>query len=190
MRRQWVAALRILVALTVLTGIVYPLAVTAVAQLTMKSRADGSLVKGADGSVVGSSLIGQAFDGGQWFQGRPDTYDPKATAFPNLGPSNPALGKEASTNAAAVRAQNHLASDVPLPVDAVTSSASSLDPDISVAYATLQAPRVADARGLSVDAVMQLIDRQTEGRTFGILGEPRVNVLNLNLALQGLASSP
>jgi potassium-transporting ATPase KdpC subunit len=190
MRRQWVAALRILVALTVLTGVVYPLVVTGVAQLAMKNRANGSLVKGPDGSVVGSSLIGQAFDGDRWFQGRPDTYDPKATAFSNLGPSNPALNEEATTNADAVRTANHLASDVTLPVDAVTSSASSLDPDVSVAYAKLQAPRVASARGLSVDAVLQLIDRQTEGRTFGILGEPRVNILMLNLALEGLASSP
>ena len=188
MRRQWVAALRMLVVLTVVTGVIYPLAVTAVAQLTMKSRANGSLVKDAAGSVVGSSLIGQTFTGDTWFQGRFDADDPTATAPSNLGPSNPALNKEASTNAAAVRKTNGLAADVPLPIDAVTSSGSSLDPDISPAYALLQAPRVATSNGLSVDAVLQLIDRQTAGRTFGILGEPRVNVLLLNLALERLAS--
>ena len=188
MRRQWVAALRMLVVLTVVTGIVYPLAVTGVAQLTMKNRANGSLVKDMGGSVVGSSLIGQSFEGDKWFQGRFDTYDPKATAPSNLGPSNPDLGTEAQTNAAAVRKANGLASDVPLPIDAVTSSGSSLDPDISVAYAQLQAPRVAKARGLDLNTVLQLIDQQTSGRTFGILGEPRVNVLMLNLALERLAS--
>ena len=188
MRRQWVAALRMLVVLTVVTGIVYPLAVTGVAQLTMKNRANGSLVKDMGGSVVGSSLIGQSFEGDTWFQGRFDTYDPKATAPSNLGPSNPDLGTEAKTNADAVRKANGLASDVPLPIDAVTSSGSSLDPDISVAYAQLQAPRVAKARGLDLNTVLQLIDQQTSGRTFGILGEPRVNVLMLNLALERLAS--
>jgi potassium-transporting ATPase KdpC subunit len=190
MRRQWVAALRMLIVLTLVTGVVYPLTVTAVAQLTMKGRADGSLVKDSGGSVVGSSLIGQTFTGDKWFQGRFDTYDPTATAPSNFGPSNPALNKEATTDAAAVRKMNGLASDVPLPIDAVTSSGSSLDPDISPAYARLQAQRVATANGLSVDQVLQLIDRQTAGRTFGFLGEPRVNVLLLNLALERLASGP
>lgn len=188
MRRQWVAALRMLVVLTVVTGVVYPLVVTAVAQLTMKSRANGSLVKDAGGDVVGSSLLGQTFTGDKWFQGRFDADDPTATAPSNFGPSNPALNKEAVTNAAAVRKANGLADNVPLPIDAVTSSGSSLDPDISPAYARLQAPRVATANGLSVDTVLQLIDRQTAGRTFGFLGEPRVNVLLLNLALERLAS--
>jgi K+-transporting ATPase ATPase C chain len=188
MRRQWIAALRMLLVLTVVVGIAYPLAVTGIAQLTMKSRANGSLVKDAAGTVVGSSLIGQAFEGDKWFQGRFDTYDPKATAFSNLGPSNPDLNAEATTNADAVRKANGLTSDAPLPVDSVTSSASSLDPDISVAYARLQAPRVAKARGLDVNPVLRLIDQQTAARTFGILGEPRVNVLMLNLALERLAS--
>ena len=190
MRRQWVAALRMLVVLTVVTGVVYPLAVTVVAQLTMKSRANGSLVKDGNGAIVGSSLIGQTFTGATWFQGRFDTDDPTATAPSNLGPSNPALHKEATTNADAVRKANSLAPNVPLPIDAVTSSGSSLDPDISPAYARLQAPRVAAANGLSVDVVLQLISDQTAGRTFGILGEPRVNVLLLNLALERLASGP
>lgn len=188
MRRQWVAALRMLVVLTLVTGVVYPLAVTAVAQLTMKSRANGSLVKDAADSVVGSSLIGQTFTGDKWFQGRFDADDPTATAPSNLGPSNPALNEEVTDNAAAVRKANGLASDVPLPIDAVTSSGSSLDPDISPAYARLQASRVAAANGLSVDTVLQLISDQTAERTFGVLGEPRVNVLQLNLALERLAS--
>jgi potassium-transporting ATPase KdpC subunit len=190
MRRQWVAGLRMVVALTIAVGVIYPLAVLGVAQLTMKGQANGSLVTEPDGSVVGSSLIGQAFTGDRWFQGRPDTDDPTATGPSNLGPSNPDLGTEASANAAAVRTENDLSPSTPLPVDAVTSSGSGIDPDISVAYATLQAPRVAQANGLQVDAVMQLIDRQTAGRTFGILGEPRVNVLMLNLAVERLASSP
>jgi K+-transporting ATPase ATPase C chain len=177
------------VALTIVAGVIYPLAVLGVAQLTMRGRADGSLVTGPDGSVVGSSLIGQAFTGDRWFQGRPDTYDPTATAPSNLGPSNPDLGTEASTNADAVRTQNHLSASIPVPVDAVTSSGSSLDPDISVAYAALQAPRVAQANGLDVGAVLRLIDAHTDGRTFRILGEPRVNVLMLNLAVERLASS-
>ena len=189
MRRQWVAGLRMVVALTIAAGVIYPLVVLGVAQLTMKGRANGSLVTDEKGDVVGSSLIGQAFTGDRWFQGRPDTYDPTATAPSNLGPSNPDLGTEASTNADAVRKENDLSPTTPLPVDAVTSSGSSLDPDISVAYAGLQAPRVAQANGLEVAAVLRLIDDHTSGRTLGILGEPRVNVLMLNLALERLASS-
>jgi K+-transporting ATPase ATPase C chain len=188
MRRQWIAALRMLVVLTVVTGVIYPLAVMGVAQLTMKNRANGSLVKSSDGTIVGSSLIGQIFEGDEWFQGRFDTYDPTATAASNLGPSNPDLGAAASANADAVRKANGLASDVPLPIDSVTASGSSLDPDISVAYAELQAPRVAKARGLDVGTVLQLVDDHTATRTLGILGEPRVNVLLLNLALERLAS--
>jgi K+-transporting ATPase ATPase C chain len=189
MRRQWIAALRMLLVLTVVTGILYPLAVTAVSQLTMRSKANGSLVS-ADGRDVGSSLIGQSWTGDQWFHGRPDTDDPKATGASNLGPSNPDLGKVSRDNAAAVRKENQLPQDASLPIDAVTGSGSGIDPDISPAYAKLQAPRVAQARGLSVDAVMQLIDQQTTGRTWGVLGEPRVNVLLLNLALEQLASTP
>ncbi len=155
MRRQWIAALRMLLALTVVTGVVYPMAVTGIARLSMQHDANGSLVKNADGTVVGSSLIGQSFHGNQWFQGRFDTDDPTATGPSNLGPSNPDLGTEAQTNADAVRTANGLASDAALPVDAVTSSASSLDPDISAAYAQLQAARVARTRGLPVDSVMR-----------------------------------
>jgi len=186
MRRQFVAALRMLVVLTVLTGVIYPLAVTAIAQLTMKSRADGSIVS-AEGREVGSSLIGQRFKGDQWFQGRPDAYDPTASAASNLGPSNPDLASAAKA-AAAVRTLNGLSAQTPLPVDAVTTSGSGLDPDISPAYARLQAPRVARSRSLPVSEVLTLIDQHTTGRSLGILGEPSVNVLELNVALEGLAS--
>jgi potassium-transporting ATPase KdpC subunit len=187
MRRQFVAALRMLVVLTIVTGVIYPLAVTGIAQLTMKSRADGSLVS-AEGREVGSSLIGQAFTGDQWFQGRPDAYDPTASAASNLGPSNPDLATAAKKAAAAVRARNGLSVQTPLPVDAVTTSGSGLDPNISPAYARLQAPRVARVRGLSVSQVLSLIDQHTTGRSLGILGEPTVNVLELNVALERLAS--
>ncbi len=188
MRRQWVAALRMFVAITVVTGVLYPAAVTAFAELTMRRPADGSLVTNADGTVAGSSLIGQAVHGSSWFHGRPDPYDPTASGPSNLGPTNPALGKAAADAAGAVRDLEHLPTDAPLPVDAVTSGGSGLDPDISVSYARLQAPRVASARALSLGSVLTLIDEHTAGRTFGILGEPRVNVLLLNLALEGLAS--
>jgi potassium-transporting ATPase KdpC subunit len=187
MRRQFVAALRMLLVLTVLLGVVYPLAVTGIAQLTMRAKADGSIVS-ADGREVGSSLIGQLFKGDQWFQGRPDAYDPTASAASNLGPSNPDLASAAKTAATAVRTQNGLSSRTVLPVDAVTTSGSGLDPDISPAFARLQAPRVARVRHLAVSSVLTLIDQQTTGRSLGILGEPSVNVLLLNLALEGLAS--
>jgi K+-transporting ATPase ATPase C chain len=188
MRRQWIAALRTLLVLTLVTGIVYPLAVTAVSQLAMGPKANGSLVS-ADGREIGSSLLGQRWTGSRWFHGRPDADDPTASGASNLGPSNPTLGTASRTNAAAVRAREDVPPQTPLPVDAVTSSGSGLDPDISPAFARLQAPRVARARSLSVEAVIQLIDRQTAGRTWGILGEPRVNVLALNLALERLAST-
>ena len=174
-----------LVVMTVLLGIAYPLAITGIAQGLFKDRADGSFVE-SNGSIVGSSLIGQPFEGEEWFAGRPDAYDPAASAPSNLGPSNPELGAAVKERVEAISA-----ADAPggsIPVDAVTGGGSGLDPHISPAYARLQAPRVARARGLEVDQVLTLIDEQTEGRTFGFLGEPRVNVLLLNLALEGLAS--
>jgi potassium-transporting ATPase KdpC subunit len=174
-----------LVVLTVLLGIAYPLVVTGIAQGVFKDRADGSLVE-SNGAVVGSSLIGQAFEGPEWFAARPDPFDPTASAPSNLGPTNPELGAAVKERVAAITDTD--APSGPIPVDAVTGSGSGLDPDISPAYATLQAPRVADARGLELDQVLALIDDHTEGRTFGFLGDPHVNVLQLNLALEGLAS--
>lgn len=185
MRRSLIAGLRMVVVLTLFLGLVYPLVVTAIAQGVFAHRAEGSLVE-VDGTVVGSSLIGQAFEGPEWFIGRPDAYDPAASGPTNLGPSNPELGAAVKERVGAITGSDAPAG--PIPVDAVTSSASGLDPDISPAYATLQAPRVADARGVPLDQVLALIDDQTQGRTFGFLGQPRVNVLQLNLALEGLAS--
>jgi len=183
MRRQLVAAVRMLVVLTVLTGVAYPLVVTALAQTTMPIRADGSLIR-FDGRVVGSSLLGQGFTGPQWFHPRPGSYDPTSSGPTNLGPTNPKL-------LAAVRARfASVGGTGSVPADAVTSSASGLDPDISPAYARLQISRVAASRGIPASAVLALVDRMTAGRTFGVLGEPRVNVLLLNLALARLASGP
>lgn len=187
MRRQTVAAIRMLVALTVVCGLIYPLVVTGIAQVVSKDRANGSLLE-SGGDVVGSSLIGQAFDGDQWFHARPDAFDPTASGASNLGPSNPDLGTAAQDAADSVRKVEGIGADTSLPVDAVTTSGSGLDPDISPAYARLQAARVAQARGLSTEQVLRLIEDNTKGRTWGILGEPRVNVLLLNLALDQLAS--
>ena len=150
-------------------------------------EADGSLVHDAKGRVIGSSLIGQAFDGDQWFHGRPssagDGYDPTASSSSNLGPTNPDLLKAVADRAKAYRKENGLPASAKVPVDAITGSGSGLDPQISVANARLQAPRVAKARGLSVAEVNKLIDDHTEGRSLGFLGEPGVDVLRLNLAI-------
>ena len=183
MIRQLLAALRILLVLTVLLGVTYPLAVTAAAGLTMPGRAGGSLVQ-SGGEVVGSSLIGQEFSGPEWFHGRVDPFNPAASGASNLGPSNQQLAL--ATRVAVLEAQRIEAWTGLIPADAVTGSGSGLDPHISPEYARLQAPRVAAARGLDGNAVLVLVDRLTEGRTLGFLGEPRVNVLLLNLALVAL----
>jgi potassium-transporting ATPase KdpC subunit len=187
MRRQLLASIRTLLVITVITGLVYPLVVTGIAHLFMNSRAQGSLVS-ANGQVVGSSLIGQAFKGDRWFQGRPDPFDPTASGATNLGPTNPTLIDQVNANIQAVRSSDGVSPSTPLPADAVTGSGSGLDPDISVVYAMLQAPRVARATGLPLSEVQGLIAKHTEGRTAGFLGEPRVNVLLLNIALGQLAS--
>jgi K+-transporting ATPase ATPase C chain len=186
MRRHLLAAIRMLAILTVLLGVVYPLTVTGISQLTMSHRANGSLVR-SDGTVVGSELLAQAFEGDQWFQPRPGSYDPTASGASNLGPNNPNLIETVRSAIDALRKQEDVAATTPIPAAAVTTSGSNLDPDITPAYAKLQAPRVAAARGLEVQDVVALIDRQTAGRTFGFLGDPRVNVLLLNLALERLA---
>jgi K+-transporting ATPase ATPase C chain len=182
-RRQVFAAIRVLLGLTVLLGVLYPLAVTGLAALAMPGRAEGTLVRSGE-QVVGSALIGQEFSGPEWFQGRPDPFDPTASGATNFGPSSELL-------AAAVRlAANEVARleewTGPIPADAVSGSGSGLDPHISPEYARLQAPRVAAARGLEGEEVLRLVESFTEGRTLGVLGEPRVNVLLLNLALSGL----
>jgi K+-transporting ATPase ATPase C chain len=188
MRTQIGAAIRAFVVITVLLGLAYPLAVTAVGQLAFHDRANGSLVR-RDGAVVGSSLIGQNFEGPEWFHSRPSAagaapgYDTEASAASNLGPSNPDLIDSVTQQAETYRAENGLADNASIPVDAVTSSGSGLDPQISIANADIQAVRVAQARGLAVERVLQLVKEHTSGRTFGFLGEPGVNVLTLNLAL-------
>lgn len=187
MRVQLLPAVRALVALTVVLGLLYPLAVTGAAQVLFPWRADGSLVHDAAGQVVGSALLGQRFDGDEWFHGRPsaagDGYDASASGPSNLGPTNPVLLDAVEERAVAYRAANGLAADAEVPVDAVTASGSGLDPQISVANARLQAPRVAEARGLATDEVLALVHEHTEGRSLGFLGEDGVDVLALNLAL-------
>jgi K+-transporting ATPase ATPase C chain len=189
MRRQLLTGLLMTVVLTVLLGILYPLAVTGVSRVAFANRADGSLVK-AGGQVVGSSLIGQNFTQPGYFHPRPsaagDGYDALASSGSNLGPSNPELLKSVEERIAAYRQENRLAPDAEVPVDAVTASASGLDPQISVANARLQAQRVATARNLAPATVLQLIEANTQHRPWGILGEDAVNVLNLNLALDRL----
>jgi len=186
-RRQLFPAVMMLLVFTVITGLVYPLAVTGIAQGVFNDKADGSLVEDADGEVVGSSLIGQAFTGAEYFHPRPsaagDGYDASASSGSNLGPTNDDFLASVEERADAYRDENGLAADAEVPVDAVTASASGLDPHISVANARLQAPRVADERGLDVDAVLKLVDDHTSGRDLGFLGEKGVNVLELNLAL-------
>jgi K+-transporting ATPase ATPase C chain len=187
MRRQLVTGLLMTVALLVLMGLAYPLAVTGVAQVLFDDRADGSLVEDASGAVVGSALLGQGFTEPQYFHPRPsaagDGYDPLASGGSNLGPSNDALVDAVAGRVTAYRAENGLGADTAVPIDAVTTSASGLDPHISVANARLQAGRVASARGLPLATVLAAIDDHTQGRQWGFLGEPGVNVLELNLAL-------
>jgi K+-transporting ATPase ATPase C chain len=178
------------VALTVLLGIVYPLIMTGIAQVAFPNQANGSLVRDSSGNVVGSALLAQAFTQPQYFHPRPSAagangYDATASGGSNLGPTNQKLIDTVQSNADAYRQDNGLSADAQVPVDAVTASASGLDPDISPANALLQVHRVAAARGLSDDQVRSLVNQYTEGRTLFVLGEPRVNVLKLNLALDG-----
>jgi potassium-transporting ATPase KdpC subunit len=187
MRRQLVPALAMTVCLAVLTGLVYPLGVSAASSALFPDRARGSLVK-VDGKIVGSSLLGQNFRDPRYFWPRPSAagrggYDPLASGGSNLGPSNPKLIDAVQERSDAYRQANHLSADEPIPVDAVTASGSGLDPQISVTNARLQAGRVAEARGVDRDHVLVLIDKHTRDRPFGILGEDGVNVLELNLAL-------
>jgi K+-transporting ATPase ATPase C chain len=189
MRSQIRPALMSLLIFTVLVGLLYPLVVTGIAQLVFPHQANGSLIV-VNGKTVGSSLIGQQFTDPKYFWGRlsatgPYPYNAAASSGSNLGPTNPALLDEVKARIAALQAADP-GNTQPIPVDLVTSSGSGLDPDISVAAALYQLPRIARLRGLSESAVRSLVNQYTRGRTLGFLGEPRVNVLELNLALDGI----
>jgi K+-transporting ATPase ATPase C chain len=193
MRRQLPTALVVLALMTVLVGVAYPLAVTAVAQVAFPGEANGSIVE-VDGRPVASELIGQSFDGDEWFHARPsaagdDGYDAMASSGSNLGPTSPELLDAVAERVERYRVENDLAADAPVPVDAVTASGSGLDPHISVANARRQATRVADARGIDLDAVAELIDAHTGHRPLGILGDTGVNVVTLNVDLARLSPS-
>ncbi len=205
MRRQLVPAVIAMVVFTVLFGLVFPLVITGIGQLVFHDKAEGSIVE-QHGQKIGSSLIGQAFTDAKgtpiakYFQSRPsaalgasgDTkagYDPTYSSGSNFGPTNPDFLKLVGDRVKAYRKLNGLAAGVEVPVDAVTASASGLDPDISVANARLQAARVARERGLSVGSVRRAIDDNTSDRTLGVLGEQTVNVLALNRALDQLSAS-
>jgi len=202
MRRQIVPALGMLVVFTIITGLLYPLLVTGIGQVLFNHQANGSLVE-VDGRVVGSELIGQTFTEPIYFHARPtalafeeavdgerpagyDPMDPRDSGGANLGANDPALQEKFEEFAASFRETNNLPADAVIPVDAVTMSASGLDPMISIANAELQAPRVAEARGLSVDQVLDLVEEHTTQRALGFLGEKGVNVLTLNVALDAL----
>jgi K+-transporting ATPase ATPase C chain len=186
MRAQLRPAVVSLILFTVITGMVYPLAVTGLAQVFFPHQANGSLIV-KEGQAIGSELIGQPFDDPKYFWGRlsataPFPYNAAASAGSNLGPLNADLVEAVQARTNALRAADP-GNTAPIPADLVTASASGLDPHISIAAALYQVPRVARARGLSEDQIQMLVEQFTEGRQFGILGEPCVNVLKLNLAL-------
>lgn len=189
--RQLRPALLTVIVFTLICGVAYPLLSTAIGQVAFGNKANGSLIK-RDGVVVGSKLIGQTFTDPKYFAPRPSAagagYDGSASSGSNLGPTSPDLLSAVKDRVAAYRQENGLATDALVPVDAVTASASGLDPHISVANARLQAPRVAKARGLDPAVVAKLVVKYTDGRQLWVLGEPGVNVVELNLALDDLAA--
>ncbi len=190
MRSLLLTATRALVGLTILTGLAYPLLVTVLSGVLFGAQARGSLIE-RDGKIVGSRLIGQPFSGQRYFWGRPSAtgtmpYNAAASSGANVGPTNPALGERLAAAVEAMRAA-HPTQRGPVPVDLVTMSASGLDPHVSPAAAAYQIDRVAGARALSPNTVRDLVEKATERRQLAFLGEPRVNVLNLNLALDALS---
>ncbi len=187
--RQLRPAVLTVAVFTVVLGLGYPLLSTAIGQAIFGDEADGSLIE-RNGVVVGSELIGQMFVEPKYFASRPSAagggYDGFASSGSNLGPTNPDLLAAIEERAAAYRKANHLASDALVPVDAVTASGSGLDPHITIANAQIQASRVAQIRGLDVAVVLDMVDRYTDARDLWVLGEPGVNVVRLNLALDTL----
>jgi potassium-transporting ATPase KdpC subunit len=199
MLREIRPAIVLVIALTLITGLAYPLAMTGIAEVIFPKQAQGSLIE-RDGKVVGSALIGQVFASDKYFHGRPsatNTPDPKDSSKTidapynaanssgsNLGPTNQALKDRVAKAMADLKAENPA---MPVPIDLVTTSGSGLDPDISPAGALFQVPRVAKARNMSEESVRTLVAEHTEGRLFGLIGEPHVNVLQLNLALDAVA---
>jgi K+-transporting ATPase ATPase C chain len=186
MRSTLVVAIRYTIVTTILLGVVYPLVITAIAQVAMGDKADGQLIV-RNGQVIGSAIIGQSFTTDRYFHGRPSVagngYDAANSGGSNLAQSNSALVDRINGVVAAYQKQNP---GKPVPIDLVTTSASGIDPDVSPAAALYQVPAVSAARHLPQDAVRKLVQEHIQGRTLGVLGEPRVNVLKLNLDLDGL----
>jgi potassium-transporting ATPase KdpC subunit len=186
MKKELMLALRFTLLTTLVFGLIYPLGVTALSQLLFPKQAAGSLIE-KNGRVVGSKLIGQTFSADKYFHPRPSAagtgYDASASSPSNLAPTNQALLDRVKSDVAKLQQENP---GVPIPADLVTASGSGLDPEISPAAADFQIPRVAKSRGLGLDAVKALVARHTQARTWGIFGEPRVNVLELNLDLDSL----
>jgi potassium-transporting ATPase KdpC subunit len=199
--RQARTAVLMLIVMTVLTGLIYPGVITGIAQVAFPDQADGSIIE-RDGQPIGSELLGQGFVDSEtnltlagYFRGRPSaaTITDDGTIISggsNYGPTNSALTERVAADVAAIRQENGLAADAQIPVDLVTASGSGVDPDISPASAELQVARVASQRGITEDQVRGLVDDHTSGRILGVLGEPRVNVLALNLALDEVAPLP
>jgi K+-transporting ATPase ATPase C chain len=183
--KNLITAVLMTIVTTVLLGLIYPLVVTGVAQLAFPDKANGQLIRRSDGVVIGSRIIGQRFSGPGYFRSRPSAagpsgYDALASGGSNLGPTSQKLIERVKADAVQLQAENP---GQPLPIDLVTTSASGLDPHISPAAARFQVRRVARQRGMTEDAVQQIVDAHTQGRTLGFLGEPRVNVLETNLDL-------
>jgi K+-transporting ATPase ATPase C chain len=183
--KNLLTAILMTIVTTVLLGLIYPLVVTGLAQVIFPDQANGSLIKGADGTVIGSRLIGQPFSSPGYFRSRPSAagangYDAGASSGSNLGPTNQKLIDRVKADVERLRAENP---GKPVPIDLVTTSGSGLDPNLSPAAAEFQVPRVARERGISEEELRRIVARRTSGRQFGFLGEPTVNVLELNLDL-------